>query len=159
MSLKTADQDTATIHIVKELEIDAPVEIAYEALLEELGSAFETGEGKALQMAIEPWPGGRWYRDLGDKIGHLWGHVQVIKPPVLVELCGPMFMSYPALNHVQYRLTADGGRTKLTFTHRALGLIPQDHQEGVVHGWEFLLDKLKQMAERKRAEQDKKAKR
>ena len=47
-------------------------------------------------MVIEPWPGGRWYRDLGNNAGHLWGHVQVIKPPTLLELCGPMFMSFPA---------------------------------------------------------------
>ena len=41
-------------------------------------------------MKIEPWPGGRWYRDLGNNAGHLWGHVQVIKPPTLLEICGPL---------------------------------------------------------------------
>jgi hypothetical protein len=45
-------------------------------------------------MILEQWPGGRWSRDHGNGIGHLWGHVQVIKPPVLLELSGLMFMSY-----------------------------------------------------------------
>src|SRR5829696_5779968 len=76
---------------------------------------------------IEPWPGGRWYRDLGNNAGHLWGHVQVIKPPTLLELCGPMPMSYPATNHLQYRLTSEGGQTRLHFTHKAMGLIPPEH--------------------------------
>ena len=81
-----------------------------------LGPGGEMPDGKPYPMVIEPWPGGRWYRDLGDNAGHLWGHVQVIKPPTLLELCGPMFMSFPAANHVQYRLTAEGNGTRLNFT-------------------------------------------
>ena len=51
------------------------------------------------------WAGGRWFRcDRGNGgVGHLWGHVQVIKPPVLLELSGPMFMSYPAVNHLEVK--------------------------------------------------------
>ena len=74
-------------------------------------------------MKIEPWPGGRWFRDLGEtgghKYGHLWGHVQVIKAPTLLELVGPMMMSYAAVNHVQYRLKAEGDGTRLSFAHGA----------------------------------------
>jgi hypothetical protein len=54
-----------------------------------------------IPKVIEPWPGGRWYRDLGNETGHLSGHAQVIKPPTLLEFNGPMFMSFPAVNHVQ----------------------------------------------------------
>ena len=36
-------------------------------------------------MKIEAWPGGRWYRDLGDDNGHFWGNVQAIKQPTLLE--------------------------------------------------------------------------
>ncbi len=32
-----------------------------------------------MPMKLEAWPGGRWFRDLGDGNGHLWGHVQAIK--------------------------------------------------------------------------------
>ena len=81
-------------------------------------------DGKPFPMKIEPWPGGRWYRDLGNNSGHFWGHVQVIKPPTLLEITGPMPMSYPAINHLQYRLKAEGKRTRLTLHHRAMGLIP-----------------------------------
>jgi hypothetical protein len=48
-----------------------------------------------MPMKIEPWPGGRWYRDLGDNDGHLWRHVQAIKQPTLLEIYGPLMMSYP----------------------------------------------------------------
>ena len=84
-------------------------------------------------MVLEAWPGGRWYRDFEKNTGHFWGHVQVIKPPTLLEISGPLFMSYAAMNHVQYRLVAEGTATKLTLTrYRAVGEISPQHREGVV---------------------------
>src|SRR5436190_17638166 len=101
----TAMQDEVqSLMVTKEIEIDAPIEIAFEAILEELGPEGTMPDNSPMKMRIEPWPGGRWFRDLGNNAGHLWGHVQVIKPPTLLEICGPLFMSYAATNHVQYRL-------------------------------------------------------
>jgi uncharacterized protein YndB with AHSA1/START domain len=101
-------------------------------------------------MKLEPWPGGRWYRDLGNNMGHLWGHVQVIKPPTLLEITGPMPMSYPAVNHVQYRLKqASSGRTLLTFVHGAMGLILPEHRDGMPEGWQHWLERIRDVAERK----------
>src|SRR5881409_2855940 len=119
------------ILIQQEIEINAPLSVAFEALLEQLGPASEMPDGTPMPLKLEPWPGGRWYRDLGNNAGHFWGHVQVIKPPGLLELCGPMPMSYPAINHIQYRLTAEGKGTRLKFTHKAMGLIPQEHRDGM----------------------------
>lgn len=96
-----------------------------------------------------------WYRDLGNNTGHFWGHVQVFKPPKLLEICGPMPMSYPAINHVQYRLTAEGDGTRLAIVHRAMGLIPQEHRDGMPEGWEHGLRRIREMAERRKKEQRK----
>lgn len=68
-----------------------------------------------MPMVLEEWPGGRWFRDLGNGQGHLWGFVQVIKPPTLIEIQGPMFMSYAAAGHLQLRLTQIPGGTELTY--------------------------------------------
>jgi hypothetical protein len=74
--------------------------------------------------------------------------VQVIKPPKLLEICGPMPMSYPAVNHVQYRLTAEqGGGTRLTITHKAMGLILPEHRDGMPEGWEHGLERIRELAE------------
>lgn len=134
--------------IRKEIEIAAPIEIAFAAVLDELGADAQMPDGKSLSMKIEPWPGGRWYRDLGDDAGHLWGHVQVIKPPTLLEITGPMPMSYPAVNHVQYRLQEEGGKTRLTFAHRAMGLILPEHRDGMPEGWRHWLEQIRERAER-----------
>ena len=135
--------------IRKEIEIAAPMAIAFEAVLDELGADAQMPDGKSLSMKLEAWPGGRWYRDLGDNIGHLWGHVQVIKPPTLLEITGPMPMSYPAVNHVQYRLKEEGDKTRLTFVHRAMGLILPEHRDGMPEGWEHWLEQIREVAERK----------
>ena len=120
----STEQEIRTFEIVKDEQIAASVEIVFESILEQLGPYSETPDGTPMSMKIEPWPGGRWYRDLGNNAGHFWGHVQAIKPPTLIEICGPLFMSYPAVSNVQYRLTEENGVTRLKFVHRAMGLIP-----------------------------------
>jgi uncharacterized protein YndB with AHSA1/START domain len=145
------EETVHTLNVVKEIEIAASPETVFESILEEMGPGSVLPDGKPFPMKVEAWPGGRWYRDLGNNTGHLWGHVQVIKPPALLEICGPMFMSYPAASHVQYRLTAEGDGTRLKLTHRALGLIPQEHREGVVEGWSHGLKRIRDIAEARRA--------
>jgi uncharacterized protein YndB with AHSA1/START domain len=148
MTTTTADTEPVTsFKIVKEQTIAAPVEIVFQAMLDELGPESQMMDGKPFPMKLEAWPGGRWFRDLGNNTGHLWGHVQVIKPPTLLEIIGPMPMSYPAINHVQYRLTAQSGGTLLKFTHQAMGLILKDHRDGMPRGWESKLNRIRELAE------------
>src|SRR5262245_34678855 len=153
MPTVTDNETIHTLEIRKDVFIAASPEIAFEAVLEEIGPGSQMPDGKSFPMKIEPWPGGRWYRDLGEtgghKYGHLWGHVQVIKAPTLLELTGPMPMSYPAINHVQYRLKAEGDGTRLSFVHRAMGPIPQEHRDGMPEGWEHGINRIKEVAERK----------
>ena len=152
MPTTTETETIQTLDIRRDIFIEASPEIAFEALLEELGPGSELPDGSPFRMTIEAWPGGRWYRDLGEtggyKCDHLWGHVQVIKAPTLLELTGPMPMSYPAVNHVQYRLKPEGSGTRLAFIHRAMGLIPQEHREGMPRGWEHGIKRVKELAER-----------
>jgi len=139
-----------SFEISTQIEISAPIEIAFEAMLEQLGPEGQMPDGKPFPMKIELWPGGRWYRDLGNNSGHLWGHVQVIKPPTLLEIWGPLMMSYAAVNHVQYRLQAEGGVTRLAFLHRALGVILPEHRDGLPKGWQYWLERIRELAERKK---------
>ena len=138
-----------SFEIGKEIGISAPIEFAFEAMLDTLGPEGQMPGGKPFPMKIEPWPGGRWYRDLGNNSGHLWGHVQVIKPPTLLEICGPLMMSYPAANHLQYRFKADGGVTRLVFLHRAMGSILPEHRDGMPKGWQYWLERIRELAEKK----------
>jgi len=100
-----------------------------------------------MPMTLEPWPGGRWFRDLGDNNGHLWGHVQAIKRPTLIEIYGPLFMSYPVISNLQYRLTEVDGGTLIAFHHIALGFIQGEHRTGVATGWKSTLERVRRAAE------------
>jgi hypothetical protein len=136
------------LHIHQEVEISAPPSVVFESVLHQVGPGFAGMDGKSMNARLEPWPGGRWFRDLGNNIGHWWGHVQVIKPPTLLELYGPIFMSYPAINHVQYRLTEKGSGTLLALTHRGFGEIASEHREGVTKGWGKMLNEIKARSQR-----------
>ena len=136
------------LEVEQEIEIGVDVEKAFDALVRHLDTQLDSpGGGDPLPMRFEARPGGRWYRPLEGDDGHLWGHVQVIKRPVLVEITGPMFMSYPALSHIQFRLTAKEGGSLLSLRHQCFGLIQENHREGVKDGWGFLLKGIRGRAE------------
>jgi hypothetical protein len=136
-----------TLSITEEIHVRAPLDVTFTALLEQLGPHNEVVEGTPMPMKLEPWPGGRWYRDLGEGNGHFWGHVQAIKRPALLEISGPLFMSYPVVSNVQYRLSETNGGTLIQFHHTALGLIQEDHRTGVSSGWSRIHERVRKRAE------------
>jgi hypothetical protein len=136
-----------TLSLTQEIHVQASLDATFIALLEQVGPHNETHEGKPMPMKIEPWPGGRWYRDLGDGNGHFWGHVQAIKRPTLLEITGPLFMSLPVVSNLQYRLTESDGGTLITFRHTGLGFISDEHKAGMSKGWAHLLARVRRQAE------------
>ena len=138
-----------TLSITDEIHVKATPEVAFEALLEQLGPGMMGGVERTMPMKIEAWPGGRWYRDLGDGNGHLWAHVQAIKRPTLLEFYGPLMMSYAVASNVQYRLSEEPGGTLLKFHHFALGVISDDFRKGLAEGWKHIHERTKQRAEKK----------
>lgn len=136
-----------TLNLNEEIRVQAPIDVTFAALLEQLGPLNDTQEGQPMPMKIEAWPGGRWYRDLGNGNGHFWGHVQAIKRPTLLEITGPLFMSYPVISNVQYRLSEVDGGTLIKFHHTALGLIEDQHREGVGKGWGHINANVRKRAE------------
>jgi hypothetical protein len=136
--------DELTLDITQSIEVKADIGDVYRSVLHRLGQGSTNAQGESMQLILEEWPGGRWFRDRGNGIGHLWGHVQVIKPPVLLELSGPMFMSYPALNHLELKLEQQSGGTHVNLHHRAIGFIDPAHRQGVSTGWQHILESIAQ---------------
>jgi uncharacterized protein YndB with AHSA1/START domain len=147
MTVTAPSFENLTFNLTYEVRVRASLEATFAALLEQMGPENQTPDGKAMPMTIEPRPGGRWFRDLGDDNGHFWGHVQAIKRPTLLEITGPLFMSQPVVSNVQYRLTAENGGTLITFRHSALGFAPDEYREGVGRGWTDLFDRVRRHAE------------
>jgi len=139
--------ESLTLQITQEIRVRATLADTFEALLEQLGPGNETHEGKPMPMTLEARPGGRWFRDLGAEDGHLWGHVQAIKRPTLLEITGPLFLSYAVVSNVQYRLQEQEGGTLITLRHQALGFIPDDIRKGMRLGWASILERARKRAE------------
>src|SRR6185437_14179209 len=137
-----------TLDVEQQIDIKAPPEKVFPAVLERFGKKNTRPDGESLNLQIEAKPGGRWYRDLGNGQGHLWGFVQVIKPPTLLEIYGPMMMSYPVAGHLQVRCAQIGGGTLVTLKHRAIGMIDPKHREGFPEGWGKILKAIKEAAEK-----------
>lgn len=134
--------DTTSQTVRQEVAINAAPEKVWAALVGEMGRWFISPEdGAPMGLRLEAFPGGRFYRDLGEGAGHLWGHVQVIKPPTLLELIGPMFISAPVLSHVAVRLVEQGGTTTLTLTHAMHGAVEGEVLEKASAGWRHILEK------------------
>lgn len=135
------------LDVTQTIEIQSAIGDAYKALLKRMTTESSTPDNQPMPLVLEEWPGGRWFRDLGNGQGHLWGLVQVIKPPTIIEIQGPMFMSYPAAGHIQFRLTQISGGVELYMRHRVLGLIEEDHRMGVELGWTSFLNAVKNLSE------------
>lgn len=147
MVLPAASTNDLSLRIVQEVKVQAPLETTFEALLVELGPEHQVADDRPLPMKLEAWPGGRWYRDLGSENGHWWGNVQAIKRPTLLEIAGPLFMSYAAVSNLQWRLAPVDGGTLLTFVHSCMGLVPDEHRSGMEGGWGYSNERVKQIAE------------
>lgn len=136
--------DSLTLTVTEEMHVRASIETTFAALLEELGPENRGMHDAPMPMVLEPWPGGRWFRDLGDGNGHNWGHVQAIRRPTLLEISGPLMMSFPVTSNVQYRLSESNGETVITLRHTALGLFPDGYKLPLAQGWQAIFTRLRQ---------------
>jgi len=150
MTATELNLENLTLTIDKEIQVKAPIDVTFAALLEQLGPGNETPDGKSLNMKIEAWPGGRWYRDLGEDNGHFWANVKAIMRPTLLEFAGPLFASFPFVSSVQYRLSEVDGGTLIKFRHAALGIVPEGQKAAMDKGWNSMHERVRQHAEASR---------
>ena len=147
MTLTLPGIESLSLTVNEEIRLRASLDATFAALLEQLGPYNEMLDGTPMPMKLEPWPGGRWFRDLGSGNGHFWACVQAIKKPTLLEFAGPLMMSYPVANNVQYRLSEENGVTVIKFRHSGFGLITDEHRAGVVKGWSYIHENVRKRAE------------
>ena len=133
--------------ITEEIAVRASLEQTFAAVVAQMGRLNETPDGTPMPMVLEPQPGGRWYRELGGDNGHLWGFVQSIKRPVLLEIWGPLFMSTAATSNLLYRLTETPEGSLISFTHTIVGPFPEDYRPRLKSGWTALHARVRKAAE------------
>ena len=147
MSATTSAVENQTFVITEEISVRASLEQTFASLIANMGRLNETPDGTPLPMILETHPGGRWYRDLGGDNGHLWGFVQSIKRPALLEIWGPLFMSTAATSNLLYRLSEIPEGTLIRFTHTLVGPFPEEHRPRLASGWAALHARVRTAAE------------
>jgi hypothetical protein len=145
--MTTTIAESQTFTITEEIAVRASLDQTFQSLIANMGRLNQTPEGSPLPMILEPRPGGRWYRDLAGDDGHLWGFVQSIKRPTLLEIWGPLFMSTAATSNLLYRLSETPDGTLIKFTHTLVGPFPEDHRPRLVSGWTALHARVRKDAE------------
>jgi hypothetical protein len=151
MTVATSVLEDLTLSITQEIRVRASLDTTFAALIEQLGPCNEIPDGTPMPMVLEAWPGGRWYRDLGNGNGHFWANVQAIKKPTLLEFAGPLMMSHPVVNNIQYRLSEENGVTVIKFRHSGFGLVQAEHKAGVNTGWSYIHECVRKRAESRRS--------
>ena len=147
MTTTAPASEAQTFTITEEILVRASLEQTFDSLISNMGRLNQTPDGKPLPMMIEAYPGGRWFRDLGGDNGHLWGFVQSIKRPTLLEVWGPLFMSTAATSNLLYRLTKTPDGTLMKFTHTLVGPFPEEHRSQLATGWSALHARVRKAAE------------
>jgi hypothetical protein len=145
--MTTTIAESQTFTVTEEIAVRASLDQTFQSLIANMGRLNQTPEGSPLPMVLEPRPGGRWYRDLAGDDGHLWGFVQSIKRPTLLEIWGPLFMSTAATSNLLYRLSETPDGTLIKFTHTLVGPFPEDHRPRLVSGWTALHARVRKDAE------------
>ena len=148
MTAIASDIENMSLNVTEEIRVRSSLTATFAALLEEMGPSNVGQNDAPMPMVLEAWPGGRWFRDLGDKNGHCWGHVQAIKRPTLLEIAGPLMMSFAVASNVQYRLKEVDGGTVITLRHTAIGLFPDGYREALSQGWRKIFERVQRRVEK-----------
>ena len=69
--------------------------------------------------------------------------MQAIKRPTLLEITGPLMMSFGVASNVQCRLKEVDGGTMIVFRHTALGLFPDGYREALSQGFKTIFDRIR----------------
>jgi hypothetical protein len=92
------------------------------------------------KTSVEPVPGGSWLQSWSNG-GALLGTVTHAQAPVLLRVSGPLAMSTPVFNTVEFVLEpTDEPGTNLHLTHHAFGMLGPDDQAAYEEVWRALLD-------------------
>ncbi len=139
--------DSYLMDVEQTIDIDAAPGDVFQAVIDKMTRLSTGVEGEPLPLSLEQWPGGRWFRDLGNGTGHLWGFVQSIKPPTLIEVCGPMFMSYAVAGNLIIRVKEISGGASVSLRHQVFGSFPDEYREGLARGWVQFVQDVKKNSE------------
>jgi uncharacterized protein YndB with AHSA1/START domain len=144
---RTDTQTPIAFEVHAEIEIDAPRDVVWRSLIEDVGSwwphSFEDGK-----ISLEPWVGGRFMEEW-DGGGALYAVVTHLIAETRITTSGQMGMPGARQYVKTFELESVGDRTVVRTTASTLGDISDERRENYRQGGLALLDALKAHAEKR----------
>jgi uncharacterized protein YndB with AHSA1/START domain len=148
MALMTDNQTPVAFDLHAEVRIDAPVEVVWHSLVEDVGSWWPHSFSDEPKITMEPWVGGRFMEEWEGGAA-LYALVTHMVTGARLTVSGPMGMRGARQYVKSYELAADGEATVVTTTASMLGDIDDELREGYRTGGEELLHAFKAYVEQR----------
>jgi uncharacterized protein YndB with AHSA1/START domain len=133
--------------LTAQIEIDAPAEVVWRSLTEDIGSWWPHSFSDEPKIALEPWVGGRFWEEFGDGGGALYGLVTYLRPGAELTVSGAMGMRGARQYVKTYTLQPAGDGTAVRTVASVLGDISDETRAGYDAGGVEVLQRLKGFAE------------
>ncbi len=143
--------------LVFELDIDAPTDQVWRALLDELPEWWPADFlcfKEAEKISFEPWAGGRLYEQTPDGKHILWATVAMIIPGKVMEFVGSITPTYggPMLSMYKFQVEeVEPGKSRFKLEDTLMGNIHEQTEQSMNEGWAYLFTSLKSYVEGKAA--------
>ncbi len=131
-----------SVHVEQEVEIDAPPERVWAALTGEVEAWWGAPylHGPAINLVLEPWPGGAFREEWAEGQGAVWGVVSTVERSRRLEIQGAMGMTGAVVGVSRFGLDPiEGGSTRVRLSHEAFGHIDAETERNYGLGWHDLL--------------------
>jgi uncharacterized protein YndB with AHSA1/START domain len=138
MALMTDSQVPVAFDLHAEVRIEAPVEVVWRSLVEDIGAWWPHSFSDEPKISMEPWVGGRFMEEW-DGGSALYALVTHLVTGARLTVSGPMGMPGARQYVKTYELAADGDTTVVTTTASMLGDIDDELREGYRSGGQELL--------------------
>jgi uncharacterized protein YndB with AHSA1/START domain len=141
-------QTPVAFELTAEIEIDAPIDVVWRSLTEDIGTWWPHSFSDEPKIALEPWIGGRFWEEFGDVgSGALYGVVTHLRPLRELTVSGAMGMRGARQYVKTYVLDEAGPATRVRSVASVLGDIPEEMREGYRAGGVEVLERLKTFVE------------
>ena len=131
--------DEMTLDVSQQIELKADIGDVFKSVLHRFGDGSTNPNGESMHMVLEQWPGGRWFRDRGNGIGHL-------RPRPSVRLRDAPARPAPRCHTRQGESSRNrhgwSGSPARTLRHRSIGLLEEAHRQNIGTGWKHYLDSI-----------------
>lgn len=142
MAAKSEPGAPRAARIHQQVEIAAPRQVVFHALTQRIGDWWGPpylANPETTDLTLDLRPGGALREIWPDGGGAVWGTIEILDAPRLIQFNSRAFMPGAVAGLVTFELAESGGVTRVTVDHRVIGMFEADRPAIHEGGWGDLL--------------------